>query len=181
MESKIEATHRLRNECRWSEACLYRDEVRTRLRAAGKPKIEAAEQAWIAMIEKYPPLPAKPDLRANIDPAIASEREAAIRTLPPSADVEDELSWVASHPKMRDPDAEVTADDILDAPAGRAPSQRACNMLLHYQQPKQAEKFWAAWLSQVVKKKPDQGDEDQGLKKEVSYAQLHAELMELGK
>ena len=56
-ESKIVATERLRREGRWDEASVYRDRVRKELRAQGKPREEAAEAAWQAMREKYPPLP----------------------------------------------------------------------------------------------------------------------------
>jgi len=56
-ESKIVVTERLRQEGRWEEASQYRDEVRKELRSQGKPRAEAAEAAWDAMMAKYPPLP----------------------------------------------------------------------------------------------------------------------------
>jgi len=55
-ESKIVVTERLRQEGRWEEASQYRDEVRRVLRSQGKPRAEAAEAAWDAMMAKYPPL-----------------------------------------------------------------------------------------------------------------------------
>jgi hypothetical protein len=57
MESKIEATERLRREGRWDEASAFRDEERKRLKAEGLPRREAAEASWQAMIVKFPPLP----------------------------------------------------------------------------------------------------------------------------
>ena len=66
-ESKIDATDRLRREGRWEEASAYRDEVRKRLRAEGKPKAEAVDASWEAMVEKYPPLePDEPE--STLDP-----------------------------------------------------------------------------------------------------------------
>ena len=55
-ESKIEATDRLRQEGRWSEASLYRDRVREELRSGGMKRKEAREAAWIAMFKRFPPL-----------------------------------------------------------------------------------------------------------------------------
>ncbi len=56
MESKIEATDRLRRENRWDEASRYRDEVREQLRANGVPSSEASKQAWEAMCITFPPI-----------------------------------------------------------------------------------------------------------------------------
>jgi hypothetical protein len=64
MESKINATDRLRREGRWDEASAFRDAERQRLKGEGLSRQEAAERSWGAMIEKYPPLrppePAEP-------------------------------------------------------------------------------------------------------------------------
>src|SRR5689334_13727195 len=57
MESMIDATDRLRREGKWSEASTYRDDLRRQLRADGRPKSEASDVAWQAMIEKFPPQP----------------------------------------------------------------------------------------------------------------------------
>jgi hypothetical protein len=56
-ESKIDATRRLQRKGRWEEASAYRHEVRRRLRTEGKNKAEASEGAWLAMMEKFAPLP----------------------------------------------------------------------------------------------------------------------------
>ena len=55
-ESRIEATDRLRKEGQWSEASLFCDEERRRLRSEGMTKAEANDQAWEAMVAKFPPL-----------------------------------------------------------------------------------------------------------------------------
>lgn len=57
-ESRIVATERLRAEGRWDEASAYRDEVRRSLKAEKKSRAEANDDAWEAMLSKYPPLPA---------------------------------------------------------------------------------------------------------------------------
>jgi len=56
-ESKIGLTKRLQATHLWDEASQYRDEVRRKLRAEGLPRKEAAEKAWEATAEKYPPPP----------------------------------------------------------------------------------------------------------------------------
>ena len=53
-ESKIELTDRLRYEGLWTEACVYRDKVRRRLRAEGISRQEAGHAAWQAVRERYP-------------------------------------------------------------------------------------------------------------------------------
>ncbi|MBM4091753.1 MAG: hypothetical protein FJ276_20350 [Planctomycetes bacterium] len=58
MESRIQATDRLRLEGRWDAACRFRDETKRRLQAEGQTRKEANEQAWQAMIAEFPPLPA---------------------------------------------------------------------------------------------------------------------------
>ena len=56
MESKIELTERLRKEGRWSEASVFKDAEVKRLRSEGVRSVEAKEQAWRLMAEKFPPL-----------------------------------------------------------------------------------------------------------------------------
>ena len=53
-ESKIETTDRLRYEGLWTEACVYRDKVRRRMRAEGISRQEAGHAAWQAVRERYP-------------------------------------------------------------------------------------------------------------------------------
>jgi len=59
-ESKIELTHRLQHEGRWSEASLFKDQTIKQLRSEGKTRSEAQEAAWEAMETQFPPL-APPD------------------------------------------------------------------------------------------------------------------------
>jgi hypothetical protein len=71
-ESKIELTERLRREGRWAEASKFKDTALADFRAKGMKREEAAEAAWAAMAEAYPPLanggelaPAVPDEEAE--------------------------------------------------------------------------------------------------------------------
>jgi len=57
-ESKIVATKRLQSEGLWNEACLYREEMRERLRGEGMTRKEANKRAWEKMLEAYPPFDA---------------------------------------------------------------------------------------------------------------------------
>jgi hypothetical protein len=57
MESKIELTERLRREGRWAEASRLKDTALADFRAKGMKRDEAANAAWAAMAEAYPPLP----------------------------------------------------------------------------------------------------------------------------
>lgn len=74
-ESRIEATPRLQREGRWAEASLFRDQVRSRLRAEGKTRAEANDAAWEAMTEAYPPLPEEPS--DAVDGPLSEEEEQA--------------------------------------------------------------------------------------------------------
>jgi hypothetical protein len=58
MESKSELFDRLRREGRWAEASRFKDEAIKEFRSKGMGRAEANKQAWEAMAEKFPPLPA---------------------------------------------------------------------------------------------------------------------------
>ena len=55
-EPKIEATHRLQRDGRWTAACEFRDRVRKERREAGDTRDVAGEKAWEAMAQEFPPL-----------------------------------------------------------------------------------------------------------------------------
>jgi hypothetical protein len=69
IESKIDATDRLRRESRWAEASVWRDEKRKQLRADGQTKADSNEASWDAMIKQFPPLPVSemPDVIELVD------------------------------------------------------------------------------------------------------------------
>lgn len=56
MESRAAVTNRLRRERRWERACQFREQHRQQLRDKGVPRRDAVNQAWTAMIERFPPL-----------------------------------------------------------------------------------------------------------------------------
>jgi len=95
MESKIAATHRLQREGRWDEASQYRDEVRQRLRAEGKKRDEAVDEAWAAMVEKYPPSE-EPDVpNENTDMDYSAElAELIARSAGCETDLPVDIIWV---------------------------------------------------------------------------------------
>ena len=55
-ETKIELTRRWRHEGRLEEASHYRETIREQLRAQGKTRREAREEAWKAARLTFPPL-----------------------------------------------------------------------------------------------------------------------------
>jgi hypothetical protein len=102
-ESKIEATDRLRQEGRWDKASQFKDEVIKRLRADGKTKSVASEEAWAEMIDQYPPLstPEKPsdDLDLSDADDTLLDRLAAVEI-----DWGRDVRWCYSnleHPRVR--------------------------------------------------------------------------------
>lgn len=153
METRIEATERLRREGRWPEATAHRERLRLELRAAGKPRQEANDEAWNRVIEEYPPLPAPDPVPVeSIERAVAVAEipsvpeaapvafESALRSLPATTTISKELDWISTHSAMnrqdRSPDKLktilITAEDVLQAANGPAPSQRAVRQLQHW-------------------------------------------------
>ena len=97
MESKIELTERLRREGRWTEASRLKDTALADFRAKGMKRDEAANAAWAAMAEAYPPLPVA---EGPADPAAGTP--AAMTTdappipwsdLPTEGDFDEEVRW----------------------------------------------------------------------------------------
>jgi hypothetical protein len=97
-ESKIELTERLRREGRWAEASRFKDVALKDFRDKGMKRDEAANAAWAAMAEAYPPLPVA---EGPADPAAGTP--AAMTTdappihwsdLPTEGDFDEEVRWV---------------------------------------------------------------------------------------
>lgn len=130
-ESKIEATNRLRREGRLGEASLYRDEVRKRLRSEGNSRQKASDEAWNAMLERFPPLPAPPTAPDALDLSDADDalidRLAAV-----PIDIERDATWVYSrleHPRIKLEDApSLGAWGLLRA--ARADRQKFCTAMM---------------------------------------------------
>lgn len=90
METKAETTSRLRNEGRWDDACRFREQARERLKAEGKTRKEAREEAWQLMAEEFPPLPveqAEESDQAEFEPNFESDDDADV-------DLVRDIIWV---------------------------------------------------------------------------------------
>lgn len=100
--------------------------------------------------------------------------DRAISVLPTSASVARELNWIRSHPAMSRRDRQkddspvlITANDILEVPHGRAPSQSAVYQLQHWVN--RPEAFYAQMLQEDRKKAKDTPDTlDKEVPEEVS-------------
>ena len=92
-ESKIEATHRLQRDGRWTAACEFRDRVRRELRQAGKTKGEANDEAWRRMSEEFPPITVTQQGQSKVD-LVADDGDDFPTNLPPSdGDFDADLRW----------------------------------------------------------------------------------------
>ena len=67
IESKIVATDRLRQEGRWEQASLWRDEKRKQLREDGQTKAGSNEASWDAMLRQFPPSEYAPAAGSSTD------------------------------------------------------------------------------------------------------------------
>ena len=92
-ESKIEATHRLQRDGRWTAACEFRDRVRRELRQAGKTKGEANDEAWSRMSEEFPPVVVIQQGQSE-DDLVADDSDDFPTNLPPGdCNFEADLRW----------------------------------------------------------------------------------------
>ena len=70
-EHELKEYQRLRAEGHWTVASEFREAERKRLRAAGLNRQEAREEAWEAMLDKYPPMDGQTPARQS---AVAMDR-----------------------------------------------------------------------------------------------------------
>lgn len=102
-ESMSVATDRLRQEGRWNEASLFKDQAIKRLRAEGRTKGDAKELAWDEMLAKFPPLPA-PKPKADPLSLDGVDRELLDRLAATESDWDTDVRWVYAnfrHPAPR--------------------------------------------------------------------------------
>ncbi len=92
-ESKIEATHRLQRDGRWTAACEFRDRVRRELRQAGKTKGEANDEAWRRMSEEFPPVVAIQQENPEVDLVGDDGDDFPTNLLPGDGDFEADIRW----------------------------------------------------------------------------------------
>ncbi len=92
--------------------------------------------------------------------------EESVRMLPLRAPMSEELEWVRLHPAMGRGDDDhptvVTADDILCAPQGKAPSQGAVRLLKHWV--KRVDKFFELMMSEQKKMTEESNARSEGAK-----------------
>lgn len=94
-ESKLDLANRLRNDGRWPEASLWKDEKIKELRAAGMKRPEAQLKAWEATEQKYPPVEISEVEEEEPGVGFSVEQIAAL----PSGSLEEfaaDVGWVYS-------------------------------------------------------------------------------------
>jgi hypothetical protein len=139
IESKIDLTHRLQHEGRWSEASNFKDERIASHRSHGKTRVEAQQTAWDEMEEKFPaPVKADESLDSEAIPAAWSENAAV--------DFHGDAMWVYSNLACGDVEPE-------DAPSAGAWS------LLEWARTNR-DRFFEQMVPKVVGKQPPKRLED---------------------
>ena len=93
-ESKIDLTERLRREGRWSEASKFKDAKLAEFRANGMKRTEAAEAAWTAIADAYPPLAAAEPVAKTPEAKPTDAPPIPWSDLPTEANFDDEVLWV---------------------------------------------------------------------------------------
>jgi hypothetical protein len=108
--------------------------------------------------------------------------EESVRMLPLRAPMSEELEWVRLHPAMGRGDDDnptvVTADDILCAPQGKAPSQGAVRLLKHWV--KRVDKFFELMMSEQKKMTEESNARSEGAK-DVGLDEVERLLAEVRK
>ena len=83
-ESRQRISHRLCREGRWEEASIFKDETIAALRKSGMKKVEAGEEAWRIIAEKFPPLPVEeqpPDIEPDTLERFTEARPDLVRDI----------------------------------------------------------------------------------------------------
>lgn len=156
-ESKIDLTDRLRREGRWGEASKFKDTALADFRAKGMKRDEAAEAAWAAMAEAYPPLPTlepepepePPGESAGVDPSDGMEVLPEWIADAAPVDLSADIRWVYSQLENK----RVRPD--------QAPNAGAWSLLVW------ARKYQSRFFEQLLPKALAKGTDDgEGVKRE---------------
>ena len=122
-ESRIATTDRLRKAGLWEAACAFREQCRLELRAEGKSRQDANDQAWAQMQERFPApaVPPRPNAteelvediqrRTVVAPSI-DELIAVVSATGSSANLLADIFWARQHlddPQFRIADAPTPA------------------------------------------------------------------------
>jgi hypothetical protein len=161
MESKIEATDRLRREGRWSEASAFRDEEQQRLRADGFGHREATEASWHSMIDRFPALPKSAAFEAPSQPQSIDAFPEDFQGK--SADLVRDIQWVYAN---LDQSSVVPAD---------APTSGAWHMLTWARAKR--DRFFEVMLPKTIKAKPDDEADEEHDQKLIDLARTMEECV----
>jgi len=125
--------------------------------------------------------------RKKVQDEIREERKVknfdeALRMLPNKASVSEEIDWIRAHPAMSKKNRQkdqinavlVTAEDILQAPHGKAPSQAAVHQLQHWMN--HPGEFFKQLLGEHKKK--SEGDSGKGVESEHDLGKVERMLAE---
>jgi len=165
-ESKIELTERLRAEGRWAEASDFKETARGDFRAKGMKRAEAAEAAWEAMAEAYPPLPvAESPANPGVPEAVATDASPIPwPDLPTVGDFGEEVRWV--HQQYIRIVEEGLRGRVIhwDRASVKPPSAGACSLARWAAENRTA--FYKDMLPKIMAKADDQAEEEANIRRE---------------
>jgi hypothetical protein len=179
MESKIELTERLRKEGRWSEASVFKDAEVKRLRSEGVRSVEAKEQAWRLMAEKFPPI-GQPLHAAFADPAPGERApSAAMAQTADNPEVDAMLEGIAEGRSSLVADTFWVYENLEQKRImpDEAPSRGAWSLLQWARQYR--SRFFEQFLPKAMKDADDSTERDLIAAEERSIGEIRGILTEL--
>jgi len=142
--------------------------IRTAMKEFGFESLAMEKALLVAHLDRVQ------GVRGSLDPRVVDMEEALAGLPTKAADAVSVLAWIAAHPAMKRQSkgegagrVEITAEDVLYASHGPAPSREAVGALEHYANA--PAMFWKEWIKvrlDVEKKaaQPENEDEpDDGL------------------
>jgi len=167
-EGKI-ADYRKRLKERMTEGGLWyakaRSETMKEFGYAGPKEERRIHEDWMKLQEAVQFREVAKQVRGiDLDERRIERFDEALECLPANASPSDEIAWVRAHPAMarkdqtkdKTQDVKITADDVLYAPHGKAPSRAAVNQLIYWAN--RPQKFYEGLLSEH--KKTMDGDKE---------------------
>lgn len=132
LESKIALTERLRREGRWDEASKFKDNAINGFRTDGMKRGDAAEAAWAAMADAFPPMSVgeRPIETRNgtLDSSAAESGPIPWNDLPTQANFDEEVRWVHQQYILIIEDSSQGVVIHWDRATTDAPSTGACSL-----------------------------------------------------
>ncbi len=176
-ESKIALTERLRREGNWSAASKFKDDALRDFRSKGMKRDEAADAAWAALEQAFPPrasVASTTDIRAEepMDMQIQglSEIPAGWPQMPANAALSNEIAWVsANRLRVRDGNGVDLSRALSPAPSYAALSWLETSIL-----------FPAKFADISVKATAQQDDEREHVRREkLAIEEIRSILSEM--